>query len=176
MAFVNDKHNLVKGFGHPETPVGIKSDTIVKIKTKLWENAAVIDEYIDSARNLSGADIQILKGWKRGIKGPFFVMKHLKNYSVFLDDKNSVLYGIIGISGPIDEMVPGERLPMIAETVLLPYGDRIIYDSLFLLHNDEIGYEMNKTVQEHYKEIKEKKGIVASLAIHEEPKIPQKDE
>ena len=105
-AFVNDKHKLVKGFGHPKKPVGIKAETLMKLRTKLWKNTRIIDEYIDSVWDLSRDDIQILKGWKKKKKGTFILMRHLKKYSVFLDEGDS-LYGVIGISVPISGMIPG---------------------------------------------------------------------
>jgi hypothetical protein len=60
LAFVNDKYNLVKDFNHPKSPVNISLDTISKIKTKLWKNVRIIDEYIDSVWDLPQYDIQIL--------------------------------------------------------------------------------------------------------------------
>jgi len=45
LAFVNDKYNLVKGFGHPKSPKGLNFEFTITIKTKLWENTDVIDEY-----------------------------------------------------------------------------------------------------------------------------------
>ena len=165
LAFVNDKYDLVKGFGHPQKPLGIKPEAVVTLKTKLWEDAGIIDEYIDSVWDLSNDDIQILKGWKdKKIEGTFVVMSHLRKYSIFLDDKNNALYGVIGISGPISEMLPAEILPRMLKTVLLPFGDRIIYDSMFVMHNVQFGPNYRREYKERYSEIKEKKGIISSLA------------
>ena len=163
LAFVNDKYNLVKKFGHPQTPVGLKPESIDKLKTKLWENVAIIDEYIDSVWDLPKDDIQILKGWKNKVEGSFTILKHLKKYSVFLDDKNDLLYGVIGITSPISESIPAEILPTMVKTVLLPFGDRIIYDSLFQVYNVQFGSNMRREYKELYSEIKQKKGIKSTL-------------
>lgn len=37
LAYVNKKYKLVKNFGQPDTPVGIKQETIIKIKSELWK-------------------------------------------------------------------------------------------------------------------------------------------
>jgi hypothetical protein len=81
LAFVNDKYKLVSDFGHPESPVGIQLQDIVKLKIKLWENAGIIDEYIDSVWDMPLSDIQLLKGWKNKIEGDFIIVRHLRNYS-----------------------------------------------------------------------------------------------
>ena len=84
LAFVNDKYKLVKKFGHPESTVGVHLEDVITLKTKLWENAGIIDEYIDSVWDLPRSDIQLLKGWKKKIEGKFIVVKYLKKYSVFI--------------------------------------------------------------------------------------------
>jgi hypothetical protein len=161
LAFVNDRYNLVENFGHPNSPVGIKPETTLKIKTKLWENVKIIDEYIESVWDLPRYDLQILKGWKKKIEGTFIIIRHLKKYSVFMND--DLLYGVIGISAPIFEVYPGELLPMVVETVLIPFGDRIIYDSIFNGYNVHIGPNMRRDFNEQYSEIKRKKGIISTL-------------
>jgi len=163
LAFVNDKYNLVKNFGHPKKPAGINHEKVVKIKTKLWENVDIIDEYVNSVRNLPEEDKLILQGWKNNIPGHFMIVKHLKKYSVLMNAKEDMLYGVIGISGPISDMIPIDMLPMMIQTTLIPFKDSIIYDSLFSTYNVNIGPNMVRSCKESYSEIKEKKGIISTL-------------
>ena len=164
LAFVNDKHKLVKKFGHPESPVGIPLEAIAKIKTKLWEDTGIIDEYIDSVWDLPRSDILLLKGWKKKIEGNFIIVRHLKDYSVFLDDANDLLYGVIGITDPISVSIPADVLPIMVRTTLLPFGDRIIYDGIFHVHDVRLGPSMIRDFRERYSEIKVKKGIISTLS------------
>jgi hypothetical protein len=163
LAFANDKYGIVEGFGHPKSPVGLDSDIIIKIKKKIWENTKVIDEYIDSVWDLPKDDIQILRGWKNRVAGTFTILKHLKKHSVFIDGKNDLLYGVIGISNHISESIPAERLPMMVETVLLPFENQIIYDSIFQIYNIHYGPSIRRSYKEKYLEIKEKKGIMTAM-------------
>ena len=164
LAFVNDKYKLAENYGHPESPVGVQLEDIVKLKTKLWEDVEIIDEYIDSVWDLPRSDILLLKGWKKKIEGKFIIVRHLKNYSVFLDDANDSLYGVIGITDPIAVIIPDHVLPVMVKTTLLPFGDRIIYDSIFHTYNVQAGPSMRKGINERYSEIKAKKGIISTLA------------
>ena len=163
LAFVNDKYKLIEDFGHPESPVGIQLQDIVKLKTKLWENAETIDEYIDSVWDMPRSDIQLLKGWKNKIEGNFIIVRHLKNYSVFLNNANNLLYGVIGITDSISEIISAEVLPIMVKTVLLPFKDRIIYDSMFHVYNVHAGPNMRRGINEQYSEIKAKSGIISTL-------------
>ena len=163
LAFVNDKHNLIKNFGHPKKPTGISSEKVITLKTKLWEDVTIIDEYINSVHNLPEDDEQILKGWKNNIPGLFVIISHLKKHTVFMNDKQDALYGVIGISCPISEMLPPNMLPLMIETTLIPFKGRIIYDSLFNVYDVHIGPNMRRSYKSAYAEIKNEKGIVVSL-------------
>ena len=50
------------------------------------------------------------------------------------------------------------------ETVLLPFGDRIIYDGIFHTYNVHAGPNMRRGINEQYSEIKAKKGIISTLS------------
>jgi hypothetical protein len=164
LAFVNDRHKLVKNFGHPKSPLKTDPENVLKIKTELWKNVGIIDEYIDSIWDLPGGDIKILKSWKNRIEGTFIIVRHLKKYSVLMNDANNLLlYGVIGISCPISDMIPADMFPVAVETTLIPFGDRIIYDSLFSMHNIKFGPNMRRDYREMYSKIKEKKGIISTL-------------
>jgi len=67
-------------------------------------------------------------------------------------------YGVSnGITNPIIEIVP--NLPMMIETVIIPFKDKIIYDSLIQRHNVIVGKNMRQSFNEKYIEIKKKNGI-----------------
>ena len=163
LAFVNDRYDLIKNFGHPKTAVGLNLENVGKIKTKLWEDVGIIDEYIDSAWDLPREEIHILKGWKNKIKGDFFIVRHLKKYSVFMNDGEDRLYGVLGISCPISDMISSNVLPVMVKAVLLPFKNQIIYDGLLSIYNIQIGPNIRKNMGKTYTEIKGKKGIINNL-------------
>jgi len=165
LAFVNEKYELVKRFGHPKSPVGIKLENIVKIKGKLWQDVNIIDEYIEDAQDLSEDKTQILTSWKNSIPGHFFIMKHLKNYAVFLHEheNESFLYGVHGISNPISELFLPELLPRMVETTIMPFKGIIIYDTIFQSHNVSIDPNMRGNLNLQYSETKKNKGIITGL-------------
>ena len=159
LAFVNDKYDVIPGFGHPNTPVGLDIHDILKIRDKLWEDSSVIDEYIKTT-DLNDEDLTITSSWKKFIKGRFVIVKHLVNFSVLLDEKN-ILYGVTGITDSIAEKMPD--IPFVIGTVLLPFKGKIIYDSIITFPNITFGRNYRTSFRETYKKIKREKGIMTII-------------
>src|ERR1035438_6923849 len=63
---------------------------------------------------------------------------------------------------PFDELV-GPYLPVLTETVLLPFKDKIIYDSLLNTHRISFGAGIRRMFNESYQAAKAILGIVTSL-------------
>jgi hypothetical protein len=80
-----------------------------------------------------------------------------------MNNKNNLLYGVIGIINPIFEIITADILPTFVETVLIPFGDKIIYDTIFYRDNIHFGPNMRRSFNEQYMEIKKGKGIIGSL-------------
>ena len=73
------------------------------------------------------------------------------------------LYGVIGISNPIEEMFPSARLPVYVEAVIIPYEGKIIYDSILMPYSIRFGSGMKAGLKDDYRRIKEKYGIITVL-------------
>ncbi|MCL2233033.1 MAG: hypothetical protein FWB99_08160, partial [Treponema sp.] len=136
LVFVNNEYEVIENFGKPDTPIGLNIDDIGKIRNKLWENYKIIDEYLKHS-DLCKNEYEIVSSWKKFIKSKFMVLKNYKKYTVIMDFNSETLYGIYGITNPIVEIVP--NLPMMIETVIIPFKDKIIYDSLIQRHNVILG-------------------------------------
>jgi hypothetical protein len=162
LSYVNDKYKLIKKFGHPKSPAGLSHESVQTLKTKLWDDVSIIDEYIDSVRIDSEEQIQILEGWKKKISGRFVVVKHLKKHSIFLDNENDLLFGVIGITDPICFVI-SETLPVLVNAVLLPFKGAIIYDSLLGRYNVYFGSNICWSFNKKYSEIKKEIGIITTI-------------
>jgi len=162
LAFINEKYQISSEFGRPKIPAGINPTDILPIRDKLWEDDSLIDEYIESRWDIPRNETLILKGWKARKHGKYFILKHLKKYSVFLDE-NDNLFGVVGISGPISEMFPAEVLPLMVNAVLLPFADKIIYDSLLMPYNVHFGGGIRKELADTYRTVKNERGIQISI-------------
>ena len=160
LSFVNKKHKVIKNFGNPKNPFGLNIDDIKEIREKLWKNTLIIDEYLHNCK-ISKEDIMIISLWKKRIKGKYMVIKDLKKFTVLMDFENKKLYGVHGISNSINEMIPS--IPMMVETVLLPFSGKIIFDSIMGIDNVYFGKNMRQSFHEEYMELKNSIGIINKI-------------
>jgi hypothetical protein len=160
LAFVNKKYKIIKNFGNPESPVGLNIDELMKIREKLWENSYIINEYLEKTK-INNEDEKIVNSWNKYINGKFLFIKSLKKYSIFMDFDEKRLFGVYGISSPIVDMMP--YLPIMIQTVLIPFNGKIIYDSLIKQDNVSFGKNMRQSFNEEYIEIKRRNGIINIL-------------
>jgi hypothetical protein len=165
---INCKHKIVPEF--VERPVygnRVEKAPFVTIKKILWENPSFIDEFLASdGKMLSEEERAVLMSWRANfVSGKFIIYKHLRKYTVFMStDENPKLYGVIGISEPI-EFTLTNPLPCMAETALLPFKGKIIYDSIFVGHPALFGPGVRRSLTELYKKAKVDGGILESLDL-----------
>jgi len=161
---VNQKYELQPGLGRLTSPAGLDAAKLLPLRDKLWEDVAVINEYIASVKSLGSQEKAILIGWKQAVDGQFTVMKLLKNYAVLMTgDRVPLIYGVVGIYSTWDEMIPKERLPVVVHCGLLPFEGRIIYDSLLRGGNISYGPGYAKSFNAAYRSAKARYGIIESL-------------
>jgi hypothetical protein len=165
---INKKHRIIPGFKKPVdgVPVDISVEEFKKARDAMWDNPEWIDQFlVVNGGEFSEAEREIIAGWRRYfIKGRFIVIKHLTGYSVLMSTDNEPysLYGVCGISDNIQDSFP-YSVPFVAELVLLPFGDKIIYDSIANVFNVSLGPGIKATIKESYDQIKTEHGIYEKL-------------
>ena len=103
------------------------------------------------------------------MEGKFYVFRELKKYTVFLStDKQPVAYGVLALSQPFEDLI-GPHLPVLTQTVLLPFKDRIVYDGLMSSYNVSFGPGIRRNLNEDFKTAKDRHGIVTSLPMSATP-------
>ena len=131
MGFVNERKKVISAVIRPVYPNSVSDEQIYKVREVLWENPELIGDYLDAAA-LPADKTQLLKAWREHHKkGMFFLVDYKPEYAVAIgsnEQKEDRLYGIKGISRPLSDAMQRE-LPIQFETVLLPFKDKIIYDS-----------------------------------------------
>jgi hypothetical protein len=90
-------------------------------------------------------------------------MRQLKKYTVFMDSDRKCLWGVTGISDPVDASLP--YMPIMAKTVLLPFKGRIIYDGFFNTYAVHFGSGTRAGFNEEYMTLKKAKGIRTTIDI-----------
>ena len=166
LTFVNKKLNVVQYKISLKYPDYHDEILLHKIRDKLWANPELIGEFIKNTDNLSNEEISLLQPWeKHHIKGKFILVRYEPEYAVLMwrdEGENINLYGVKGMTTPIAQSVQ-RQLPIALETVLLPLGDKIIYDSFMSMHPIQFDSEACEMVEGEYNKAMKRNGIILKL-------------
>jgi hypothetical protein len=161
--YVNRKYSVIKDLKEPilmdENP-----RKVVELTEILYSNMEHIDSFVlENPFNFNNEELDIIKGWKKHLKGKFLIVAHLKKYSVFMTpDKESIVYGVLGLYDEIEDIVP-LFIPSYVNTILLPFKGQIIYHGFIMSYNINIAGNMKRGIQDEYQQAKRKFGIITSL-------------
>ena len=137
---------------------------LLKIRDRLWKEPKLIGKFIANTDGLSGEEVKLLQSWEKNhVKGQFALIKYLPDAAVFMrmeKGETDKLYAVKGMTTSIAEAMQ-RKLPVMLETVLLPFGDKIIYDSFMGSHDIEFGGNVMEMFEREYAEAKH--GIITKL-------------
>ncbi len=165
MAFANRELQILPPDTLPEQVRRQPIELILKLRDAAYSRADLLEQYLSlNPDRLPPDELQIIASWQHRLAGDFYIMKHLKAYSVFMSaEKHSHLYGVLGLFEPLDVVIAGARLPVLVQAVLLPFRGQIIYDGLMNVYPLSFGPGIRANLNETYRRLKAKEGIIESL-------------
>ena len=171
LAFVNKKHDIVN-FDIIDEKLEKNIDYQTKlqaIRDRLWEEPELISDYIELNGNSLPKDVvSLLESWQKyNIKGQFVVVEYDFEHAVFMrveKGHEQKVYAVKGISDSV-AVTLGRKSPILLETVLLPFGNKIIYDSLFAVVNTVFGPNIRESLEHEYNEALEQYGMINILCF-----------
>ena len=167
MFFVNQRLKVLSNkLSTPEEFAALSPEVRLQVRDALNAKVDLIESFVaENPANLPNNQLAIVRSWRHLVASRFYVFRELKKYTVFLStDKQPVAYGVVALLQPFEELV-GPYLPVLTQTVLLPFRDRIVYDGLMSSYNLSFGPGIRPSLNESFKEAKAQHGIVASLPI-----------
>jgi len=166
LGFVNESKKIVNAVIKAGLPGTVSDEHAIKIREVLWKNPKLITEYL-KATKLPLEKISLLESWRDyHLKAQFMVWKYTPEYTVmnYIDKKKqNHIYAVKGISKPISEVLQRE-LPVVIETVLLPFTDKIIFDSLIKSAPIVFTFSGDKKAMPNIDDDIKKHGIISRLA------------
>jgi hypothetical protein len=144
------------------TPLPVKD--VSKIRDAIWEDVSLLRAFIDqNPASLPPEDLDLARDWFNFRKGTFFIFKHLKNHSVFINDRQEPkVYAVKGLYNTFEEVLPAP-LPILVQAVLLPYENEITYDGIVAPYNVSFGSGIRGNLRSIYADAKELGDIITSL-------------
>lgn len=145
-------------------PSSLDPNEVKVVADKLWEDVSVIDEYLLSAgRDLPNEHKEIVRSWKRRIRGHFLMERHLKKGTIFISMDTEEVYQVVGIISEWEDMFYGASLPVILRATFMPFKDVIISDGLLIALPLQIGTNMKREFKDIYLDTKKSGRIHKSL-------------
>ncbi len=168
--YVHEKRHLAPNFPNTPEAMSISPDDALQLRKALWADDALRESFIAAnPAGLPSADLAIVASWKYRVDGNFFIVRHLKKYSVFLSELPAAhAYGVLGLVSPIEDVVM-YPLPVYVHAVLLPFEGQITYDSLLEPYSIMFGPGFRSGVNDTYRNAQEREGIITNLEPAEVP-------
>lgn len=161
---VNEREQLIPPLPENLQRGGIDPEDARILRDALWASDDNLDSFLAAQQGrLSEADLALVAGWQDRVSGKFYMMRHLKKHSIFLNQgEPSYAYGVLGIVSPLSEVI-NWPLPVLVEATLIPFDDKIIYDSLLVPYSVRFGSGIRKGLDNAYRNAQERSGIITSL-------------
>ena len=173
LLFTNSKWQLYKSINSIKEYEDLETKKQLEIRNQLYKDIQIIDEFYEiNPANLTELELgQILK-WKNFIQDQFLFYKQYKNYCAVFYGKESVVFGIKGLTQPFYEILP--FFPVYVQTVLLPFKNYIVSDGYFETYSIHFGGGIKKILKRDFDIAKSQFGIVEKLPFEPLPEIDKK--
>ncbi|MHB8117250.1 MAG: hypothetical protein ACYDHX_00745 [Methanothrix sp.] len=165
LLYVNNRYKILDGLHRPVDLHKLNPEDLRKLKDILYGTPNLIDTFVkDNPENLPSEKLEFVSPWKNFVRDRFYIVRHLKNYTVFLDSSHPPkAYGVLGMITSFEEMM-GPGLPIMVDATLLPFRNRIIYDGTLLSFNIIFGSGIRRSINDSYSQAKSA-GIITTLPI-----------
>jgi len=134
-----------------------------ELRSALYEHRHVIDTFIqENPQGFSADELTIVESWKHCVQGQFYVFRHQKRYTIFLDaDAPPKAYGVLALHDDFADLFP--HVPILIETVLLPFKSQITYDGQCRYYNIFFGGGITRRLNDSYQLAQAQSGIITCL-------------
>ncbi|MCP4754558.1 MAG: hypothetical protein GY866_27055 [Proteobacteria bacterium] len=167
MLFANQKENIVDSFDTVDDWFAGDSDflgQIGELRKHVYTDPKYIDKFIkQNPIGFSSDELELAGNWKNAVFGSFTLFRHLKKHSIFVQDEARCVYGVLGVSSPLEDIIPKSRLPLMCDTAIIPFKNRIVFDGLLTYRNIYFGGNIKRRITTLYNEIKAQYGITTNL-------------
>lgn len=146
--------------------LAVPGESRLRVRNALHADKKLLDGFIEeNPAHLAPDELAIVASWKQAVVGSFYIFRHLKKYTVFLDDREPPrAYGVIAVADEIQSLL-GDQVPILTQAVLLPFKGKIIYDGLLASYRVSFGPGIRRRLSETYQAAKGSNGIITSLPL-----------
>lgn len=168
LLYANQQLKVIEGATTPNTFKGLSLEEQVEVRDALFDKPSIINSFAaENPFKFTREELEIVSGWRHHVRGTFYLVRYLKRYAVFLDEKATRAYGVLALNDSFEEIL-GLELPIRLEAMLLPFKGRIVYDGFMRYSNIYFARGFRRDLNEDYQEAKHRHGVITSLPAPEE--------
>jgi len=166
MCYVNQQLQVAPGVDTVDEFLQLSPEIRYDVRQAYLEHPEFLESFLKvNPHELSDDELDTVRSWRHQVAGKFLIFRYLKQHTIFLStEKPPVAYGVMALTDPIKYLV-GPYLPLLAETVLLPFRGKIVFDGILSSYNISFGSGIKSGLNADYKQAKERLGIVTSLPV-----------
>lgn len=154
-------------------------EALIAARDSLFRNRRRITTFVKkNPFKFSPEELEIVSGWKQARCGHFYIVRTLKDYTLFVECKNKYepsgsVFGVVALDKPFKKIVH-TPLPVLVRTVLLPFRGRIIFDGVMSFYSVDFGGNLRQMMDGICEYQIRKSGVITSLdGKHENRLIPR---
>ena len=138
MTFVNQRLKVARVAKRQDPFTMLPNAVRIRLRECLIDDPSLYDDYVAAnPHRRTDEELAIVHAWKNQVAGTFIVARQNKNGALLLDaDRLPTLYLVKGLTEPLRDVISWE-LPVMIDTVLLPFRNQITYDGLLAPHDAE---------------------------------------
>jgi hypothetical protein len=128
LLYVNQQRSLARHVTTIPQLLAMPEEERYALRSAFYEQRSLLDTFIqENPQGFSAEELTLVESWKHGVHGQFYVFRHLKPYTIFLDaDSPPKAYGVLALHDDFAVIFP--HVPILIETMLLPFKSQITYD------------------------------------------------
>jgi hypothetical protein len=171
--YVNAQLHLVPELPAAPADGSVSPQDAYTVSSALWADDGLRRDFIaENPSSLPPEDLAMVQSWDYRVAGDFYVFRQLKKHAIFIAQGSSDrVYGVLGLVSPIEDVLP-MPMPTLIRAVLLPFEDRITYDGLFSAYNIFFGAGIRGSLNDIYRNAKERGQIITALGPSATPAAP----
>jgi hypothetical protein len=162
LLYVNRVHQVIPGLVTRDDYLKWSREEKFLLREFTFENINCIDDYVhENPDNLAKDELNIIKSWKRFVAGDFVIERLLKKYAIFIQGDD--VYAVHALGDSFETLLGGVNPPILVNTILLPFKDKIIYDGWLTRRPIIFGKGIRDSYKEKYLRAKQNDRIIESI-------------
>ena len=146
LEYTNNQYHINKNIKKIYKQEEINPNELIEINQYLWDHKEVLDEFVsENPYHFDEEELSIINQFKSAVTGMFVIVGFEREYTKFLHEDGKI-FMVKGVRCDIDQIIDSDSIPIVVETTLLMFKDKIVYNSFFAQVDISLGADFKEQV------------------------------